>query len=55
MRLTDTAGIRSTQSSYMNKIVTPVIENYLNYLLKLSKYLIKYTCKGFPGNECIAA
>lgn len=45
MKLKDTAGIQRAQSSYMNKIVMPVIENYLNYLLKPPKYLIKYTCQ----------
>lgn len=53
MKLKDTAGIPGAQSSYMNKIVTPVIENYLNYLLKPSVYLIKCTCERFPGNGCV--
>lgn len=35
----------NAQSSYMNKTVTAVIENYLNYLLNPSEYLIKYICR----------
>lgn len=45
MKLKDTAGIPGARSSYMNKIVTAVIENCLNYLLKPSEYLIKRTCE----------
>lgn len=51
MKLKDTAGIPGAQSSYMNKIVTPVIENYLNYLLKPSVYLIKCTARDFLATD----